>query len=91
MKKTKYINEIFSYLLVFIATLAILFLGLTLTATIPKSKIEDNLKKSATYLEKNSGIKRLQPGREYTYLHLYADSVILNIINCIDTNITKAQ
>lgn len=86
MKKTKYINEIFSYLLVFIATLAILFLGLTLTATIPKSKIEDNLKKSATYLEKNSGIKRLQPGREYTYLHLYADSVVLNIINCVDTN-----
>ena len=44
-----------------------------------------------TLIEKNSGFKRVQPGREYTYLHLYADSVILNIINCIDTNITKAQ
>lgn len=82
----KYIKNILEYILVFIITLVILFLGLTLTAKIPKSKIEENLKKSATYLEKNSGFKRLQPGREYTYLHLYADSIILNIINCVDTN-----
>ena len=82
----KYIKNILGYILVFIITLVILFLGLTLTAKIPKSKIEENLKKSATYLEKNSGFKRLQPGREYTYLHLYADSIILNIINCVDTN-----
>ncbi len=82
----KYIKNIFEYILVFIITLVILFSGLALTAKIPKASIEENLKKSATYLEKNSGFKRLQPGREYTYLHLYADSVILNIINCIDTN-----
>ena len=84
-------EKILEYLLVFIMTLIILFFGLALTAKIPKTKIEENLKKSASYLEKNSGFKRVQPGREYTYLHLYADSVILNIINCIDTNITKAQ
>lgn len=79
-------KKILEYLLVFIMTLIILFFGLALTAKIPKTKIEENLKKSASYLEKNSGFKRVQPGREYTYLHLYADSVILNIINCIDTN-----
>lgn len=79
-------KKILEYLLVFIMTLIILFFGLALTAKIPKTKIEENLKKSASYLEKNSGFKRVQPGRKYTYLHLYADSVILNIINCIDTN-----
>ena len=84
-------KKILEYLLVFIMTLIILFFGLALTAKIPKTKIEENLKKSASYLEKNSGFKRVQPGREYTYLHLYADSVILNIINCIDTNIIKTS
>lgn len=37
-------KKILEYLLVFIMTLIILFFGLALTAKIPKTKIEENLK-----------------------------------------------
>jgi hypothetical protein len=55
-----------------------------LSAKIEKSHIINNLEESAEYLKTKTGIQKIVSAREYTYLHTYADSVILNIIYCTD-------
>lgn len=80
------IKKIVQYILVFILILLILLTLLTLTAMIPREKIINNLQESAKYLETKSGIEKIQNKRDYTYLHTYADSVILNIIYYIDSS-----
>ena len=56
-----------------------------LTSCIPRSAIEENLKESLPFYKENNGIEQLVKRREYTYLHYYADSILLNIIYCMDT------
>ena len=77
MKKTiKYIG-------IYFITLIICVIALVGTAKIPKTAIEKSIKESAEYYKKVDGIERIQRNREYTYLHYYADSMLLNIIYCI--------
>lgn len=87
MKKVKnIINEILKYIFIFIITLCLLFCSLVLTAKIPKQAIKEKIEESAEYFNKNTGIKRIYNGREYTYLALYSDSILLNILYCIDSD-----
>lgn len=80
------IKRIIQYSGIFIMVL-ILLLGLLLTTMkIPKAAIEDNLKESAKDFEKRHMVHIIQKNREYTYLHLYSESALLNIIYCVDTN-----
>lgn len=68
-------KKILEYLLVFIMTLIILFFGLALTAKIPKTKIEENLKKSASYLEKTVDLKECnQVGNIHIYICMQSQS-----------------
>ncbi|MGN1301939.1 MAG: hypothetical protein ACI4U9_05425 [Clostridia bacterium] len=82
----KYIKLIIKYIMIFSVVLAILFSCLALTSCIPKSCIEENLKESVELFKQNGGVEQLVKRREYTYLHYYADSILLNIIYCMDTN-----
>ena len=73
MKKT------IKYIVTFILTMLTLISILVLASNIKKNLIE-----SAEYLDRKPGIDKIQNKREYTYLHTYADSVLLNIINYIE-------
>ena len=77
---------IFQYLVIFVTVVTLLLTILLATMKIPKSAIEDNLKKSTEYFKDKNMIEMLQIRREYTYLHLMSESVLLNIINCVNTN-----
>ena len=86
MLKYKYIKNLIKFMLVFISLLFILFILLILTSFIPKNNIEKNIKESVSFFKKNPGTEDLQKTREYSTVHYYADSIILNIIYCLDTS-----
>ena len=79
-------KKVIKYIGVYLITLIICVIALVGTAKIPKTAIEKSIKESAEYYKKVDGIERIQRNREYTYLHYYADSMLLNIIYCIDTD-----
>lgn len=81
----KYLKPIIKYTIIFSIVLALLFSILVLTSCIPKQCIEENLQESVELFKKNSGVEQLLKRREYTYLHYYADSILLNMIYCMDT------
>lgn len=76
--------NIVKYIIIFVTVLVLLLTLLVGVATIPKTLIETNIKESVEFYKKNHGIEELQKRREYTFLHLYADTVLLNIIYNID-------
>ena len=84
----KYVCNVLKYIGIFLVAVLVLFLLLVLTAKIPKEKITDNLKESLPFFKENRGIERLSPKKEYTYIHYYADSTLLNIIYGIDSENT---
>lgn len=87
MKKLKEkIIEISKYIIIFVGIVAVLTTLLTLTALIPKEKIEKNIQESIKYIKSNTETIEVLPKREYSYLHVYADEMILNIIYCMDSN-----
>ncbi|MGN1270088.1 MAG: hypothetical protein ACI4UU_04390 [Clostridia bacterium] len=79
-------KKVAKYIITFLIVLIALILILVLSAKIKKEYIIENIVESANYLEKKPGIEKVQNKREYTYLHTYADSVILNIIFCTDSS-----
>lgn len=82
----KLFKSVFKYIVIFVIVVFLLTLLLTLVASIPRKYVEKNLIKSATYFEENSSeVIRKTRKKEYTYLHPYADQVILNIIYCLNT------
>lgn len=74
------------YIGIYFITLIICVITLVGTSKIPKTAIEKSIKESAEYYKKVDGIERIQRNREYTYLHYYADSMLLSIIYGIDSN-----
>lgn len=82
----KNIKKIIKYILIFGILVLILTTLLAGVARIPKKYVEKNLKKAITYFENNNAeIKRTKRNKKYSYLHIYADEIILNIIYCLDT------
>lgn len=82
-------KKVIKYIGVFLITVSILFIALVGTAKIPREYIKENIKKSADELKIEKGeIDEIIKGKDYTYRHVYADAMILNIIWCIDTNNT---
>ena len=79
-------KKVIHYIGIFILVLTLLLISLLATMKIPKKAIETNLKKSTEYFSNKSTIEMLQLRREYTYLHLWSESALLNIINCVDTD-----
>jgi len=79
-------KKILNYIIIFIVVLTTLFLSFTLTATIPRSKIEKNVKNSLIYYKKHMGIDRIIPKRIDTYIHYYADTRKLNILYNMDSD-----
>lgn len=80
MKKLK-------YPIVFILTIIILFFSLVITAKIPRKAIEENIKETTNYFyNKNytSETKPIKKDKYFTYRHIYADAMLLNIIYFID-------
>ena len=82
----RYLKEILKYIVIFVGTTAFLLLLLVLTALIPKDAIKNNLIESADFLKNKKGIEEHVEKRDYGLIHYYADSVILNIINGIDSS-----
>lgn len=78
-------NKILKYIIVYIATVGILFSALTLSSKIPQSVIKKNIEESAEFFKKNSGVEEIIKRRQYSTIHYYADTVLLNIIYCIDS------
>lgn len=82
----KTIKKINNYIIIFLLVLFLLTTILTIVAKIPTEKVERNLKQAMLFFKENlAEITRVDEEREYTYLHVYADGIILNIIKCIDT------
>ncbi len=80
----KVILEILKYIGIFTLSVGIAFGILVLAAMIPKDKIDKNIKESVPFFKENQGIERYKFGKEYTYIHYYADSIIFNIIYGMD-------
>lgn len=82
--KKKLIN-LGKYIITFFITLGILFSVLVLTAKIPKSYIKENIIESKSSFEDTTReVRYIGKYRDYTYIHPYADAIILNIIYNID-------
>ena len=78
-------KKVLKYITLF-TTVFVVCLGLLATTSkIPKSAIQNNIKESAEYYKKVNGIEYIRKWREYTYIHYYADSILLNIIYSVDT------
>lgn len=83
----KIIKNILKYILAYISTIVVLIGIYTATVKfIPKDKIVDNIKESLPYLESNAEVIEVKPTREYSYLHVYADEILLNMIYCMDSD-----
>lgn len=82
----KYLKFAFRYTILFIILLLILFGIFTLVAKIPRECIENNIKQSVNFYKDKQGIEKLKKKRDYTFIHYYADSMLLNIIYCMDSN-----
>lgn len=79
------IKNVLKYILIFIITvISLLGIFYITVKFIPKEKIENNIKESANYLKNNTEIKEVKPNRYYSYLHVYADEILLNMIYCMD-------
>ncbi len=78
--------EIIKYIMYFVFTVLVVLFLLIITSLIPKSAIQENLKESVPFFEKRSGMEEILKRREYTFVHYYADTIILNIINNIDSS-----
>lgn len=79
-------KKINRYIIIFIIVLFLLITILTIIAKIPTEKVERNLKQAMLYYKENlAEITMIKEDREYSYLHPYADEIILNIIKCLDT------
>ena len=80
------LKNVGKYVCIYILLVAILFGIMLLTiVTIPREKIEDNIKESIPDLRSSTEVKRIKPERYDTYLHVYADEILLNMIYCMDT------
>ena len=78
------IKNIIKYIIVFVVTVFVLFGSLVLTAMIPKSAIEKNIKESLNFYKKHNGIYRIIYKRYDTYIHYYADTRKLNVLYNIE-------
>lgn len=76
---------ILKYILIFITILLIAFGLLGATAKIPKQAIMEKMQESVSFFKESAGMDEIQKRREYTGLHYYADSILMNIIYCIDS------
>lgn len=82
----KKIKQIAKFIAIFLIEILILTILLVIIAKIPRKYVEENLKEATTYFhENNMEVTRTKRKRQYTYLHPYADEIILNIIYCLDT------
>lgn len=81
----KILKNILKYIIIYIITASALFCLLILSSKIPKSSIQKSIEKSVTFFKENEGVEEKLKRREYTTLHYYADSVLLNIIYCVDS------
>lgn len=79
------VREILKYMLIYVVCVAVLFGVLVIVAKIPKEAIQDNMKASVDFFKKNDGCDEIYKRREYSTLHYYADSMLLNIIYSIDS------
>lgn len=87
MKKSFEIKKnILKYILIFILVIFVALRLLIITAKIPKQAISKNMKESVGFFKEHIGIDEIQKRREYTSIHYYADSILLNIIYCIDSD-----
>lgn len=84
--KNKYVISVIKYTLIYIITLVLSTLLLVLVSKIPKSKIEKNIIESAKFYKDKEGIEELLKRRDYTFVHYYADSILLNVIYSEDSN-----
>ena len=64
----------------------LLFVMVLEVKLIPREKIQENIKKSISTLSSRNELKRIKIDNENTYLHVYADSILLNMIYCMDSD-----
>lgn len=85
-------KRIMRYIVIFLVTMFILFFLLVITSKIPKTALEENYKESTEFFINpklpyiNKEIIAVKTNRKDTYLHIYADAMIMNIMYCIDSD-----
>ena len=78
-------NKVFKYTTIFTLGVLIIFFALVVSSKIPHSAIEENLKESAEFYKTKAGVYRIKNKKIYSYIHYYADTRKLNIMNYIDS------
>ncbi|MCI8637299.1 MAG: hypothetical protein HFJ36_05660 [Clostridia bacterium] len=77
-------KKVLKYIAIFLLVLMISLGFLVATAKIPKKMIAENVKKSQRCFRTHDEIKKIRKDQEYTYLHIYADAILLNITYGLD-------
>lgn len=83
MNKTS--KSLIKYILIYLATIFLLFVLLILVAKIPKYRINDNMQKATYFYETKAGIQMKDFNKKYSFIHYFADTVVLNIIYHLDS------
>ena len=87
MKTMDKVKSIMKYIITFIGLIAVLLSLFAVTVRfIPREKIAENIEESIQYIESNTEVIEVKPTRKYSYLHVYADEILLNMIYCMDSN-----
>lgn len=75
-------KKILTYSIWFCGVLLLCILFLIITTKIPKKLVNENIKKSTSCFRTKKEIEKVVRTKPYTFLHPYADAMILNIICC---------
>ena len=88
----KSIKEVSMYIIIFSIVALSLIVLLFVVAKIPRKYVQPNLKQaSGFFLENKREVLKVNLNKKYTWLHPYADQIILNIIYGIDEeNVLKS-
>ena len=87
MKTMDKVKSIMKYIITFIGLIALLLSLFVVTVRfIPREKIAENIEESIPYIKSNTEVIEVKPTRKYSYLHVYADEILLNMIYCMDSN-----
>lgn len=77
-------KEILKYIATFLLVVMLLLTFLVVIAKIPKEMIAENIKESQKCFKTHDEIEMPNKNKPYTYLHAYADAILLNITYSLD-------
>ena len=82
----KIILEILKYFLVYLSVIILGIITLSIVSKIPRKYIEGNIKESIEKIMPYYGIEEVVKSKTYTTLHRHSETMLLNIMYCVDSD-----